>query len=315
MSQNPTVRRTTLDVARRCEAELGPEQPMFIDGCQAEWEELPRPDLPLVVGLDGGYVHSSQQRSRRDGWFEVIAGKSMPTDGPAKCFGFVQCYDNKPKRRLFEVLRSKGMQMNQQVVFLTDGGEDVRDLPLYMNPQAEHYLDWFHITMRLTVMLQMAKGLRSRDHPKLAATVAEELERLKWFLWHGNVFRALQVVEALELDLDDSEHLSPEQRKVLTAVTEFGGYLRANVTSIPNYGERHRAGEAISSAFVESAVNQVVGKRMVKKQQMRWTPKSAHLLLQVRTKVLNDELAGVFQRWYPAFVAPAGPAEIQELIA
>ena len=59
MSQNPTVRRTTLDVARRCEAELGPEQPMFIDGCQAEWEELPRPNLPLVVGLDGGYVHSS----------------------------------------------------------------------------------------------------------------------------------------------------------------------------------------------------------------------------------------------------------------
>lgn len=114
------------------------------------------------------------------------------------------------------MLRSQGMQMNQQVVFLTDGGEDVRDLPLYMNPQAEHYLDWFHITMRLTVMLQMAKGLRSRDHPKLATTVAEDLERLKWFLWHGNVFRALQVVEALEIDLDDGEHLSPEQRKVLT---------------------------------------------------------------------------------------------------
>src|SRR5258708_19079876 len=86
--------------AERLERELGPEQPMFIEGCQAEWDELPRPDLPLTVGLDGGYVHSSQQRSRRDGWFEVIAGKSMPTDGPAKCFGFVQTYDTKPKRRL-----------------------------------------------------------------------------------------------------------------------------------------------------------------------------------------------------------------------
>ena len=70
-----------------------PEQPMFIEGCQAEWDELPRPDLPLTVGLDGGYVHSSQQRSRRDGWFEVVAGKCMPTDGPGKCFGFVQTYD------------------------------------------------------------------------------------------------------------------------------------------------------------------------------------------------------------------------------
>src|SRR5258708_2744946 len=69
--------------AERLERELGPEQPMFIEGCQAEWDELPRPDLPLTVGLDGGCFHSSQQRSRRDGWFEVIAGKSMPTDGPA----------------------------------------------------------------------------------------------------------------------------------------------------------------------------------------------------------------------------------------
>ena len=41
---------------------------------------------------------------------------------------------------------------------------------------------------------------------------------------------------------------------------------------------------------------------MVKKQQMRWTPKGAHLLLQVRTRVLNDELGDAFRRWYPEFV-------------
>jgi hypothetical protein len=59
--------------------------------------------LPLIVGLDGGYVHSTTQRSRREGWFEVIAGKSMPADGSATCFGYVQTYDTKPQRRLFEV--------------------------------------------------------------------------------------------------------------------------------------------------------------------------------------------------------------------
>jgi hypothetical protein len=60
---------------------------------------------------------------------------------------------------------------------------------------------------------------------------------------------------------------------------------------------------------VESAVNQVVSKRMVKKQQMRWTPKGAHLLLQVRTRVLNDELGDAFRRWYPEFV-PAPKAAL-----
>jgi hypothetical protein len=293
-----TVRRTTLGVARRCEAELGPEQPMFAEGCQLDWDELPRPDLPLTVGLDGGYVHSSQQRSRRDGWFEVIAGKSVPAEGSPKCFGFVQTYDTKPKRRLFEVLKSQGMQMNQQVTFVTDGGDDVRDLPLYLNPQAEHLLDWFHITMRLTVMNQMAKGLRSRE-PDLTTEITQDLERLKWLLWHGNVFRALQTVEDLEMDLD-VEEAGPEQRKLLKTVTEFGGYIRANGAWIPNYGERYRYGEAISSSFVESTVNQVVSKRMVKKQQMRWTPEGAHLLLQTRTRTLNGDLAATFRTWYPA---------------
>ena len=273
-----------------------------------------RPDLPLTVGLDGGYVHSSQQRSRRDGWFEVVAGKSMPAEGSPKCFGFVQTYDTKPKRRLFEVLKSQGMQPNQQVTFLTDGGDDVRELPFYLNPQAEHLLDWFHITMRLTVMHQMAKGLHSRDNSTLATEVAKELERLKWLLWHGNVFRALQTIQDLEMDLD-VECAAPEQRKLLKMVTEFGGYIRANGAWIPNYGERYRCGEAISSAFVESAVNQIVSKRMVKKQQMRWTPEGAHLLLQARTRTLNGDLAATFRGWYPAFALEDHEITAEELPA
>jgi hypothetical protein len=76
---------------------------------------------------------------------------------------------------------------------------------------------------------------------------------------------------------------------------------QAVLERIPNYGERRRAGEAISTAFTESAVNQVISKRMVKKQQMRWTPRGAHLLLQIRTHVLNDQLSGDFHRWYPSF--------------
>jgi hypothetical protein len=98
-------------------------------------------------------------------------------------------------------------------------------------------------------------------------------------------------------------------------VTEFGGYIRANGASITNYGERHRNGETISSAFVESTVNQVVSKRMVKKQQMRWAPKAAHLLLQVRTKVLNDDLADAFRRWYPSFVAPTEASQRRKVAA
>jgi hypothetical protein len=46
-------------------------------------------------------------------------------------------------------------------------------------------------------------------------------------------------------------------------------------------------------------VNQIISKRFVKKQQMRWTRCGAHLLLHVRTRVLDDTLTATFQRWYP----------------
>jgi hypothetical protein len=52
---------------------------------------------------------------------------------------------------------------------------------------------------------------------------------------------------------------------------------------------------------VESTINQVVSRRFVKKQQMQWSLKGAHLLLQTRTKVLNNELEDVFRNWYPQF--------------
>jgi hypothetical protein len=74
----------------------------------------------------------------------------------------------------------------------------------------------------------------------------------------------------------------------------------AVITDHCNYaGERRRCGERISTGFVESTINQLIAKRFVKKQQMRWTPRCAHLLLQVRVHVLNDELGTAFQRWYP----------------
>src|SRR5713226_2413841 len=104
--------------------------------------------------------------------------------------------------------------------------------------------------MRITLMGHLAKGLCSRDNPQLAVELAEELERLKWYLWHGNVFLALQTIDDLQLDVDN-EDASPEQHKLSTAVSEFGGYIRANGAWIPNYGERYRCGEASSSAFVE----------------------------------------------------------------
>jgi hypothetical protein len=271
-------------------------------------------------------VRGREGTDRKVGWFEVIVGKSLSAEPQVtkhKCFGFVSGYDTKPRRRLFEVLNSQGMQNTQQITFLSDGGDMVRQIQFDLNPQASMILDWFHVTMRLTVMGQMVKGLpilpaipddQEWDFDDVQesdglgyptkADLEKDLESIKWYLWHGNAFKALEKIESVEFDLElcevENGQIAESYQKLYKQLKEFKGYIRKGQAYVVNYGDRYRNGEHISSSIAESTVNQVISKRFCKKQGQRWTKKGAHLLLQVRTKVLNEELTDTFQRWYPA---------------
>src|SRR5271167_868040 len=187
-----------LRVAERAEAELEEEQFSFINGCPADWQKLPIPEGRIVVGLDGGYVRNWEDRKSN---FEVIVGRSVPEDREARYVGLAHGYDSKPKRRLFDVLKSQGLQANQDVTFLTDGGEEIRALTELVTPGSEHVLDRFHITMRVTVLEQYARGVAHHDATAGARLLAE-LERSKWLLWHGNQHRARTSIGILEEDVD-----------------------------------------------------------------------------------------------------------------
>jgi hypothetical protein len=115
------LRHLVHKVAQRMEGELGEEQYLFITPDENEAHSLPDPAPPLTVGLDSGYVHSCEQPNRQEGWFEVIVGKSITTEGDARCVAFVHKRDSKPKRRIVELLKSQGAHANQPVMFLSDG--------------------------------------------------------------------------------------------------------------------------------------------------------------------------------------------------
>ncbi len=48
-----------------------------------------------------------------------------------------------------------------------------------------------------------------------AATVEKQLKSLKWHLWHGNVYRVLQLTEDLECDLDSGVDRMERVKKLL----------------------------------------------------------------------------------------------------
>src|SRR6516225_11287982 len=99
-----------------------------------------------------------------------------------------------------------------------------RDLSAHLNILTirEYWLDWFHITKRITVMKQMAKGLANEQHapaetssPQAEApaqkSIEKELQSLKWNLWHGNVERAWERIEDLLWSLESTIGKSENQ--------------------------------------------------------------------------------------------------------
>ena len=302
-----STRRRTMATAQRLEDELAAEQDTYIEGTASDWAELPLPEERLFVGIDGGFVRNCAGDNRATNHFEVIVGKSLRRDHDSKRFAFVQTYDEKPKRRLYETLKSQGMQMNQDITFLTDGADDVRQLPYDINPMSEYITDWFHIAMKVTAMQQIARGITVKTQ---AEEIVAALEGIKHRLWHGHVTNAGKAIDELLADCEFNAQLDSQFDKLAKFVKEFGRYVENNAAFMPNYAERHRYGEVISTSFVESAVNEIVSKRMVKKQQMRWSKEGTHLLLQMRVTTLNDELRDKFEAWYPNLAGSAETAAI-----
>jgi hypothetical protein len=99
-------------------------------------------------------------------------------------------------------------------------------------------------------------------------------------------------------DIDALESDYPNRERFAKTAAEFAPHIRNNIGSIPNYGERRRNGELISTSFIESTVNVLISKHFCKKQQMQWTLKGAHRLLQTRAQTLDGTLRGTFEKWW-----------------
>lgn len=80
---HPTaVRQRVERTATRLENELGEERFSFIDTCPRDLEDMPRPDLPLVVTLDGGYVHSATRPPAATAGSSVLVAEGAVGAGP-----------------------------------------------------------------------------------------------------------------------------------------------------------------------------------------------------------------------------------------
>jgi len=261
---------------------------------------MAQPAGPVVVGLDGGYVRS---RHRPERHFEVIAGKVIDARGAQHRFAFARNGQATASEAFRQALAAAGVGADTPATVLCDGDAGLWRLQREALPGATIVLDWWHAAVRFEHALQAARGLGAGTaDASLAHDAVRTLDRAKWCLWHGRWTGCRGKLSALCRwmkckPVRDVAGLDRVQRRV----GDLLGYLERNQAALVPYAARRRRGEPISTAFVESAVNAIVAKRMNKAQQMRWNRATVQPFLDVRTAVLNDTLEDAFRRQYSGF--------------
>lgn len=101
------------------------------------------------------------------------------------------------------------------------------------------------------------------------------------------------------MDVNEIETEYASIKVLRKTAAEFETCIANNQDMIPNYAECRRYGERMSTGFVESSVNTMVGKRFGKRLQMRSQIYGAHLMLQTRTRALDGTLRTKFEQWHP----------------
>ena len=254
---------------------------------------------PVVVGLDGGYVRSRHRQEERH--FEVIAGKVIDADGIQSRFAFARNSPTIASEAFKQALAVAGVTADTPATVLCDGDAGLWRMQREALPNATVVLDWWHAAVRFEHALQAARGLGAAD-THLADEAVRGLERAKWRLWHGRWPGCRRKLAALcrwarrsyvrTWQVSGASNTTSESYWAISSGTQG---------ALVHYAARRRRGEPISTAFVESSVNEIIAKRMNKKQQMRWNRATVQPFLDVRTAVLNDTLEDAFRHRYPGF--------------
>jgi len=173
----------------------------------------------------------------------------------------------------------------------------------WLNGRVEHSLDWFHLRRRIEWLgrsIHWPVDYGDRDGMAKLTRNRRNLRSVRWNLWryggsrHARWMIALSHLGAqLRSDRNELEAAGDDVARIEGACKRFEeleSYAYSNIGSLMDYGRAWRQGERVSTANIESTVNQLINQRMCKKRQMRWSRLGAQLMLHVRTAHLNGRL-------------------------
>jgi hypothetical protein len=256
-------------------------------------------EQPLLVGLDGGWVCSREQRGGMEGKVAVVCSQveELPLPPFSSTFSWSQRGPRRPPRQrhrltrrryvapfgpseqLGKLAKASAQTLSEHeprsVVLLADGAQWIKTQQGRHFPHATCILDWAHLWREVRHAILVA----ARVKPLSARQRDYQLYLHRSWLWEGQVEQAVQGLRTLASDLP------AEAREVITqAIT----YLEHQRPWIGSYEQWRKQGYPVGSGMIERAVALVINRRM-KKRGMRWKRVNGTAVVALRTDVLNDD--------------------------
>jgi hypothetical protein len=279
-----TIRQRTLQVGARLERQAA-----------APPRSTPAAAKAITLSIDSGHVRSVRTYQVRS--FELIVAQASNDNGKHVIFASVPAEAYHEAQQLRGVLHDLGETPETPVIILSDGADGPRSLGETASVgRTFHVLDWFHLAMRIQHVAQAIKGWPddTAENRQEGARLADVIDQhIRWRLWHGQVQRALDLIgeTATPLELTANDAASPvaaSARKVAGLLRALETYVSGQSALIIDYATSRRQELPISTAPTESMVQWLLHRRMNASQQMRWSPRGAHLMIKVRTAVMNN---------------------------
>jgi len=271
--------------------------------CSALAREAPaaqQAEQPMLVGLDGGWVCSREQRGGMEGKVAVVCSQveDLPMPTYSATFSWSQRGGpRQPPRQRHRLVQRRYVatfgpshQLGQQtkaaaqalgaapsrpVVVIADGANWIKKEQARHFPHATCILDWAHLWREVRyaiVVAARARNLtpRERDY---------QLYLHRSWLWQGGVDQAVQGLRTL------GQGLAAEP---LESITKAITYLEHQRPWIGSYEHWRKQGYPVGSGMIERAVAIVINRRM-KKRGMRWKRVNGTAVVALRTDLLNDD--------------------------
>jgi hypothetical protein len=279
-----TIQRRTLHVGARLEREAIVRPTALRPRANAE-----------TIALSIGPGHVRAVRSYQVRTVEVFVAQASNDDGEQIVFSSVPAEADRQTQQLRGVLHRLGATPCTELTILSDGVDGPRSLgeAASIGPTF-HVFDWFHLAMRIQHVAQAVKSWpdNSNADRQVGARFADAVEHIRWRLWRGQVRRAVNLigdtVAALDVVAAVASPAGATAGEVVKLLRDLETYVAGQSELIVDYAAARLDAEPISTAPTESTVQWLLHRRMGANQQMRWSPRGAHMMLKVRTAVAND---------------------------